>query len=222
MKIFRRFRRLFESRSVLDVGCGTGDLLRALSSLGCSRLLGVDRDSSLIRSANNASQKFLKQNSSVNLSFKVHNFVPPSSYDASKYYPPTLLDSQAAEYDCVMMLSVCKWIHLTYGDSGIKTCFNKVHRLLKRGGAFILEPQMWPSYKESRKINDAMFRNFNSIELFPNKFPKFLIDSCQFSSYHLIGDIEKRKKKWKGKKEEKTKTPATTTYKRPVFVFYKL
>ena len=214
MLIFRRFRRLFENRSVLDVGCGTGDMLRAIASLGCSRLLGIDRDSSLIRSANNASQKLLKAKTNINMSFKVHNFVPPTCYESSsKYHPPTLLDSQSAEYDCVMMLSVSKWIQLTHGDSGLKACFSKVFRLLKRGGAFILETQMWPSYKQSRKTNDAMFRNFNSIELFPNKFPKFLIDSCQFTSYHHIGEVEKKKK---GKKSEKV------TYKRPVFVFYKL
>jgi len=217
MQIFRTFRRLFESRSVLDVGCGTGDTLRALSTLGCSRLLGVDRDSSLIRSANNASQKLLKNNSSVNLSFKVHNFVPPSCYEnTTKYYSPTLLDNQTAEYDCVMMLSASKWIQLTYGDSGLKACFNKVYKLLKKGGAFILESQMWPSYKVSKKTNDAMFRNFNSIEFFPTNFPKFLIDNCLFTSYHHIGDVEKTKKGKSGKDEEKT------VYKRPVFVFYKL
>lgn len=51
-----------------------------------------------------------------------------------------------------MALSVTKWIHLNWGDIGIKRFFKKVYRHLKPGGKFIVEPQPFSSYSKKKKL----------------------------------------------------------------------
>ena len=82
-------------------------------------------------------------------------------------------------YDVIMCLSVSKWIHLNYGDTGILRLFDKVHSLLGtshvhkytrtshvtnvylciyismylvEGGLFIFEYQGWLSYKKRKHL----------------------------------------------------------------------
>jgi hypothetical protein len=42
-------------------------------------------------------------------------------------------------YGLSLSLSVTKWIHLNWGDEGIKTLFRKIHDLLNEGAQ---EPQL--------------------------------------------------------------------------------
>ena len=200
LTVLKRFHKLFEDRRILDIGCGTGEMVKAMAlQFSSSSFHGIDRDSSLIRSANNSIRK--PEFSSLKITFQSKNFVPLANKNSSGSAPNVT-------YDCVLLLSVSKWIHLTYGDEGLIQSFHRIYEHLPKGGVFVFEPQLWPSYNNSRKINDAMFRNFNSIKLFPQQFPKFLVNSCQFSCYHHIGEVT-RKKRHK-------------SYKRPIFLFYKL
>ena len=51
------------------------------------------------------------------------------------------------DYDCILCLSVTKWVHFNEGDEGVKRLFAKVFRALAPGGCFVLEFQEWSSYK---------------------------------------------------------------------------
>ena len=51
--------------------------------------------------------------------------------------------------------SVTKWIHLNWGDEGIKKFFQIVADYLKPSGFFILEPQQWRSYKKKRTLTEV-------------------------------------------------------------------
>ena len=50
--------------------------------------------------------------------------------------------------DAIVCLSVTKWVHMNWGDAGVKALFRKVNQLLLPGGMFILEPQPWSSYRK--------------------------------------------------------------------------
>uniref|UniRef100_A0A8C4DNW7 RNA methyltransferase n=1 Tax=Dicentrarchus labrax TaxID=13489 RepID=A0A8C4DNW7_DICLA len=98
-----------------------------------------------------------------------------------------LLLTQRPEYDVVMCLSVTKWVHLNWGDSGLKRLFKRVYRHLRPGGMFILEPQPWESYVRRKKLTDNISKNFHSIRLKPEQFPSYLTTEVGFTSFEYLG-----------------------------------
>ncbi|XP_031725107.1 7SK snRNA methylphosphate capping enzyme [Anarrhichthys ocellatus] len=98
-----------------------------------------------------------------------------------------LLVTQRPEYDVIMCLSVTKWVHLNWGDCGLKRLFKRVYRHLRPGGMFILEPQPWESYVRRKKLTDNIGRNFHSIRLRPEQFASYLTTEVGFTSSEYLG-----------------------------------
>jgi len=44
------------------------------------------------------------------------------------------------QYDVILCLSTIKWVHLNYGDTGVKALFLKIKEQLAPGGLLIVEP----------------------------------------------------------------------------------
>ncbi|XP_051947366.1 7SK snRNA methylphosphate capping enzyme-like [Xyrauchen texanus] len=131
-----------------------------------------------------------------NVSFLKGNYVPDS--DAA-------VMSQCAEYDVIMCLSLTKWVHLNFGDAGIRRLFQRIYRHLLPGGVLILEPQPWSSYARRKRLTEVTHRNYTSIRLKPEQFSSFLTTDVGFSSYELIA----------------TPHNCPKGFQRPIYLFYK-
>lgn len=62
------------------------------------------------------------------------------------------LEQQCVEYDVILGLRITKWIHLNYGDVGLKRTFCRMYKQLRPGGLLVLEIQPWKSYRKKKKL----------------------------------------------------------------------
>lgn len=76
------------------------------------------------------------------------NYVPSSS---------DVLSKQRPMYDMILCLSLSKWIHLNWGDEGLKLMFKRIFMNLHPGGRLILEPQPFSSYKKKRNLTVSVY-----------------------------------------------------------------
>jgi 7SK snRNA methylphosphate capping enzyme len=98
--------------------------------------------------------------------------------------------SDGAVYDVVVCFSVTKWIHLNWGDGGLRTLFQRVYDMLPSAGLFILEPQPWKSYKKKYHLTETTKTHFKSIEMRPSEFVAYLTEVLGF---HLLDTLRPAK-----------------------------
>ncbi|KAH0626052.1 hypothetical protein JD844_000766 [Phrynosoma platyrhinos] len=160
----------FQGKEVLDVGCNVGHLtLSVAKKWGPSRMVGLDIDGALIHSARQNIRHYLseemqqqkRQSDEGGASATRKTF--PASLMASRgpiaaprgnyvLEHDELLEAQKPEYDVILCLSLTKWVHLNWGDEGLKRLFKRIYRHLRPGGILILEPQAWSSYKKRKNL----------------------------------------------------------------------
>lgn len=81
-----------------------------------------------------------------NISFRIENYIQDLS--------------SSEKFDTILCLSLTKWIHLNWGDTGIRRLFKKVADSIRKGGLFILEPQDWKAYKKKKCLNEEFKKNY--------------------------------------------------------------
>jgi len=168
-------REAFRGKEVLDVGCNDGIISRAIAhSFGAKRVVGVDIDADLIERAvaNCGTQEPTSGSSTAGhcpVEFRAENFL-----SSPLRRPPAM---EPERFDVVLCLSVTKWVHFANGDKGITRLFKRCIKRLRPGALFVLEPQLWASYKKKRHISPEIRETVASIQLRPEAFDGYIVDS---------------------------------------------
>ena len=80
----------------------------------------------------------------------------------------------AEKFDAILCLSTIKYVHLNFGDVGLKALFLKAYEQLTDNGILIIDPQPWKSYKHKKKLSARTQEHFPQIQLKPNLFKEYL------------------------------------------------
>ncbi|KAL3075766.1 hypothetical protein niasHS_012596 [Heterodera schachtii] len=116
------------------------------------------------------------------------------------------LEMVREEYDVILALSITKWVHLNWGDDGLKRFLRRTFLNLRPGGRLLLEAQPFPSYYKKAKMTSDMFETYKAIQFKPYQFKDFLLsDKVGFSECEELG----------------TPTAISKGFERPILVFKK-
>ncbi|GMR36387.1 hypothetical protein PMAYCL1PPCAC_06582, partial [Pristionchus mayeri] len=195
-------REWFEKRTVLDIGCNAGFLTLSIAKeYGPRRILGIDIDEHLIGVARKNIRHYCDKNTELAGKFPAsfaRQFGPISqtSLSFSTKFPDNiwfrtenfvlenddLLETVEEEYDVILALSITKWIHLNWGDDGMRRFFKRCFASLHPGGRLILEPQHFSTYRKRSVMSEELKTNYRSIEFKPEDFEMYLLEECGFES----------------------------------------
>ncbi|XP_043933279.1 7SK snRNA methylphosphate capping enzyme [Protopterus annectens] len=226
----------FEGKRVLDLGCNVGHVTLGIAkNCKPSHIVGIDIDGGLIYAAKRNIRHYLseemmcsQEEGSAKRHFPVSMTVsrgpiaaPPVPLQSSGCEFPNnitfiqanyvlksdeLLDMQKPEYDVILCLSLTKWVHLNWGDDGLKRMFKRIYRQLIPGGLLVLEPQPWCSYGKRKKLTETIYKNYCKITFKPDQFIAYLLsDEVGFVTFERVG------------------TPSSNCkgFRRPIYLFHK-
>ncbi|MPC27082.1 7SK snRNA methylphosphate capping enzyme [Portunus trituberculatus] len=169
-------REWFDGREVLDIGCNIGHVtLTVARDFNPKRVVGIDIDKKLVNIAQKNIKHYLRKGDAEEANFPKSMRLlygplrPPVQADGFRSFPHNvkfvhgnyvlesdeLLETVRPEFDLVLCLSITKWIHLNWGDAGLKRFFRRIFYNLRPGGRLVLEPQAWPSYNKRRKLTNS-------------------------------------------------------------------
>lgn len=189
IKVFEQHKDLFTQKNILDIGCNDGSVtLEIASRFSITSITGIDIDKELIGKAKKNHKYMFKKSLNPNLlsvSFEDGNYV---------LLDESLLETETPRFDTILCLSVTKWIHLNFGDDGIKMMFKRVFAQLRPGGAFVLEAQPYEGYRRRKRLTETTLKHFKSIKLFPKDFKSYLLSSeIGFTEYFVINESRSAK-----------------------------
>lgn len=112
-----------------------------------------------------------------NVSFVQGNYVLESDL---------LLSMESCKFDVILCLSITKWLHLNWGDDGLKRAFKRMYAQLRPGGILVVEPQPWKSYGRRKTLTETIWRNYKNIQLKPPMFTDYLLNEVGFANCETL------------------------------------
>lgn len=177
----------FTNKAACDVGCNEGLLsLTIATSYEPREMVCIDIDDALVRQAQKKLQELRVHSARQAASAERGGAVGTLANRGRALGGVEFRCANAVEYnfgverfDIILMMSVTKWIHLNWGDEGLKRVFVNAYAALAPGGALIIEPQPWRSYKQAFRKNKhdvpAEWKShYGSIKLKPDMFESYL------------------------------------------------
>lgn len=167
-------KELLRDKTILDIGCNSGQVTLSIAKdFEPRKVVGIDIDKELIATAKRLLSNFchdhlmeanhfpkslpiffgklwaipwsrqIPDKFPSNVIFMHGNYVVESEDDLLNVRPM---------YDCILCLSITKWIHLNWGDRGLKLMFRRIFLNLRPGGVLVLEPQAFSTYYKKAKL----------------------------------------------------------------------
>lgn len=155
LDVFQEHKNIFENKLLLDIGCNSGFItVEVAKRFEVKSIVGLDIDKSLI---NQATKNLLKLKKSLPLDseFKrLHKFPFNIKFLHCNYVlkDDILLEIETSQFDVILCLSITKWIHLNFGDNGLKQAFKRMFLQLRPQGKLILEAQPYDNYGRRKKM----------------------------------------------------------------------
>ncbi|XP_075541305.1 7SK snRNA methylphosphate capping enzyme-like [Dermacentor variabilis] len=215
---------------VLDIGCNVGHLTLSLArDYAPRKVIGLDIDGGLIRAARRNVRHYLTAALAGEMRFPVsmaicHGPIAaaalPGRQAESVAFPNNVffvegnyildsdsqLEAQQEEFDMILCLSLTKWVHLNWGDDGVRFLFKRMHRQLRPGGRMLLEAQPFHSYAKKKKLTETTYKHFHAITLRPEQFNEYLLSpEVGFAKCELVA----------------TPSHASKGFQRPLYLFTK-
>lgn len=193
----------FKDKDVLDIGCNSGHVTCVIGKLFKPKLVvGIDIDGKLINKAYKDVKHYLdvdNEDFPASVCEEFGDLPPkvPSDKDlfphnvyfvASNFIVDSMLDDIVPEYDVILALSITKWIHLNWGDNGIKKLFKRSFKLLRDNGCLIIEIQPLNTYSKKTKSNQLFKDNIKNMTLKPDMFEEYLLsEEIGFTKIEHLG-----------------------------------
>uniref|UniRef100_A0A1I8HWA4 RNA methyltransferase n=1 Tax=Macrostomum lignano TaxID=282301 RepID=A0A1I8HWA4_9PLAT len=163
----------YTGRDVLDIGCNDGVFsMRIAEAMGVKSLTGLDIDEELVRTAQSNLEDRLRE------------------LEKEEEGKSDLARVEENKYDVIQAFSITKWIHLNWGDRGLKLFFKRAYRELRPDGKFIVEPQPYKSYQRTLLCPTHKQNYASNIELKPEQFKQYLEREVGFA--HIVSVWEQQ------------------------------
>eukprot|EP01080_Neovahlkampfia_damariscottae_P005034 gene5034-8631_t len=181
INLFRDNKDFFEKKQILDIGCNSGELsLQIAKNIEVKKYLGIDIDEYLIQKAHENKERIIaaQLRRLMHVGRDLTNFFPRNvEFKSGNFLEYDFGDVQ---FNTILCLSITKWIHLNWGDEGIKNFFKKMANLLTKNGILILEPQKFSTYDRKKDLTKTISENFQNIKFKPDEFINYFENELNF------------------------------------------
>jgi 7SK snRNA methylphosphate capping enzyme len=182
-------RSWFHDKFCLDVGCCSGELTLAIAKAYLPRKVeGIDIDEAAIFEAQQKLEAITPQEVVSVTHFLPRSLIKSALTSTSRPLFPQncsfstndiLTFPEREKYEVLTCFNVVKWVHLTNGDAGLLSMFEKIWNLLAPLGLFIFEYQPWSSYVKNRNSTSLTKEIFPTICIRPEEFLSLLTQTTR-------------------------------------------